>query len=77
MNFQEMTLWGTISVLIYSVGYPPTSWQFWCFLATYWAVAFLSKQSGKIDGVLIFLDLPEDEQRRLKQEIKEIEEDSK
>lgn len=68
---QELVLWSTIGTLLYVAGYPIDSWQYWCFLGTYWAVSQLSKQRGKIEGIIGYIGMSEQEQARLKQLLKD------
>lgn len=74
---QELVLWGTIGALLSAVGYPGDTWQFWCFLATYWAIAQLSKTRGRIEGMIDFLEMDEHEQNRIKRALEQAKEDIK
>lgn len=63
--------------LLSAVGYSPDSWQFWCFIGTYWAMKQVGRFYGKVEGIIDFLELSEHDQRRLKEQLKEIKEGSK
>ena len=66
MRLQELALWGTIGALLNAVGYPWDSWQFWCFLGTYWAVSYLSRAAGKVEGIIDYIDMAEADQQRIR-----------
>jgi hypothetical protein len=70
-------LWITVVYLLSAVGYPPDSWQFWCFLGTYWAMKEVGRTVGKVQGIIDFVELSEQDQRRLKQEIKALKGETK
>lgn len=74
---QELILWGTVGALLNVVGYTWDSWEFWCFLGTYWAVAQLSRQRGKVEGIINYLDMSEAEQQRIRRALKEAREEVK
>lgn len=76
MNFQELVLWATVGTLLNAVGYTWDSWQFWCFLTTYWAVSALSKNAGRIEGIITFLELTEQEQSIVKRALEKAKEDT-
>ena len=46
-------------------------WQFWCFLGTYWSVSAISRQRGKIEGIIDYLEMSEQDQRQIKQALDE------
>jgi hypothetical protein len=73
----ELVLWGTIGGLLSAVGYQIDTWQFWCFMGTYWAVSTLSRQRGKIEGMIDFLDMNEQDQARIKRALEQAKEESK
>ena len=66
MNIQELVLWGTIGALLSAVGYNWDTWQFWCFLGTYWAVSQLSRAWGRVQGIIDYIDMTEAEQTRIR-----------
>lgn len=55
--------------MLNAVGYEITSWQFWCFLATYWAVSKLSRERGQLEGMIQYLDMSDAEQREIRQAV--------
>jgi hypothetical protein len=71
MSLRELALWGTIGALLNVVGYAWDTWQFWCFLATYWAVSLISRQHGRVQGIIDYLDMNEQEQQRVRKALKE------
>jgi hypothetical protein len=71
MKFQELALWGTIGALLSAVGYNWDTWQFWCFLGTYWAVSQLSKAWGKVQGIIDYIDMTEQDQQRIRAALKD------
>lgn len=73
----DIVLWVTVGLLLAAVGHTWDTWQFWCFLGTYWAVSVLSRQRGNIEGMINFLELSEHDQSQLKQKLKEIKEETK
>ena len=70
MKFQELALWGTIGALLIAVGHSWDSWQFWAFLATYWAVSQLSRVWGKVQGIIDYIDMTEQDQKRIREALK-------
>lgn len=77
---QSLILWGTIGALLSAVGYfsfpqwDPTDWQFWCFLATYWAVGRIERAQGAGEGIIRFLNMTEAEQQKIRKLVKELDE---
>lgn len=72
---QELILWGTIGALLSAIGYSFTDWQFWCFMGTYWCVSFIARQRGRIEGMIDYLEMSEQDQRRIKQVLQKIKEE--
>ena len=73
----ELTLWATVGYLLNAVGYYINSWQFWCFLGTYWAVSTLSRQRGRVEGMIDYLELSEADQNKIRRALQQAKEDSK
>lgn len=73
----ELVLWGTIGALLNAAGYSLDTWQFWCFLGTYWAVSLISRQRGKIEGMIDYLEMDEKDQLRIKRALQQAKEDTK
>lgn len=73
----ELVLWSTVGSLLVAVGYSADTWQFWCFLGTYWCVGQLARMRGKVQGIIDYINMTEQEQHRLKRALKEAQEDSK
>lgn len=73
----ELVLWGTIGALLNAVGYSFDTWQFWCFLGTYWAVSMISRQRGRIEGMIDYLEMDEKDQLRIKRALQQAKEDTK
>lgn len=71
MIVTELILWGTIGILLHAVGYAASSWQFWCFIGTYWAVGWIAKQQGNLQGIIFFLNMTQHDQDRLRKTLKE------
>lgn len=71
MTFQELALWATIGGLLNAVGYPWDTWQFWCFMGTYWAVAHISRSQGRVIGIIDYLEMNEQDQQRIRRALKE------
>jgi hypothetical protein len=70
--FQSLVLWGTIGTLLTVVGYSITSWEFWCFLGTYWAVEKIARNQGAADGIISYLNMTEAEQQRIRTLVKDL-----
>lgn len=66
MKFQELVLWATVGALLSAVGYNWDTWQFWCFLGTYWAMGQLGKAVGRVEGIIDFIDMTDDDQKRIR-----------
>lgn len=73
----EIALWVTIGLLMSVVGYTWEDWQFWSLCGTYWAVAVLSRQRGRVEGIINYLEMTTAEQNRIKQALKEAKEEVK
>ena len=70
MTYQELVLWGTIGSLLSAVGHSFDTWQFWCFMGTYWAVSHLGRTWGKVQGIIDYIDMTEAEQERIRKALK-------
>jgi hypothetical protein len=73
----ELTLWATVGILLNAVGYQINTWQFWCFISTYWAVSTLGRQRGRIEGMIDFLEMSDEDQTRLKQVLQQVKDEVK
>lgn len=71
---QSLILWATIGALLSAVGYSISSWEFWCFLATYWAVGRIERAQGAGEGIISFLNMTEAEQQKIRKLVKELDE---
>ena len=71
MTLQALALWATIGALLNAVGYPWDSWQFWCFMGSFWAVHALALTQGRVQGIIDYLDMSEREQLRIKQALEQ------
>ena len=61
----KIALWATVVLLaaaIYSVG----TWQFWCLIATHWAMFVLGQFSGAARALWQYMGLTDAEQREIK-----------
>lgn len=72
-----LALWATIGLLLSAVGWAIDTWQFWCFVGVFWAVDQLSRQRGRIDGIIDYLEMSEADQRRIKQALDSAKEELK
>jgi hypothetical protein len=50
---------------------------FWCLLALFICSDYLSRQRGKIEGMIEFLEMSEQDQARLKRVLQQAKEESK
>ena len=71
----EVALWLTIGLLLFVVGFGWSQWQFWCLIATYWAVSVMSRRQGTIEGVVNYLNLPTADQEKIRRTLNEIQKD--
>ena len=69
--WQGLVLWATVGLLLGAVGYTWDTWQFWCFLGTYWAVERIGRMTGKVQGIIDFIDMSEQDQQRVRKALKE------
>ena len=69
---QSLVLWGTIGALLTVVGYSATSWEFWCFLGTYWAVARIERAQGAGEGIIRYINMTEAEQEKIRTLVKDL-----
>ena len=72
-----VVLWSTIGILLTVAGFPIDSWQFWCGVGTYWAVSVLSTQNGRIQGIVDFLEMSNEEQQKIKRMVRDARESVK
>ena len=70
--FQSLVLWGTIACLLSVVGYSIATWEFWCFLATYWAVGRIERAQGAGEGIIRYLNMTEAEQQKIRTLVKDL-----
>lgn len=77
MALINIVLWATIGFLLSAVGYELDSWQFWCFLGTYWAIDQLGRKRGQVEGIISFLEMTPQEQNTVKRELAEAKENAK
>jgi hypothetical protein len=68
---QGLILWATVGLLLGAVGYTVDTWQFWCFLATYWAVERIGRVQGAAQGIIRYLEMSQQEQDRIRKLVKE------
>ncbi len=73
----ELVLWLTVGLLLSAVGYTWADWQFWCLASTYWAIALVCKQRGKVEGIIDYLEMSERDQLRIRKALKEAKEELK
>ena len=71
----ELALWATVGILLNLLGYQWDSWQFWCFLGTYWAASQLSRQRGRVEGIIQYLEMTDMEQLKIKEILARIKEE--
>jgi hypothetical protein len=69
---QSLVLWGTIGLLLNAVGHTISSWEFWCFLATYWAVERIGRAQGAGEGIVRYLNMSEAEQQKIRTMVKDL-----
>ena len=69
---QSLVLWGTIGALLSAVGYSIATWEFWCFLGTYWAVGRIERAQGAGEGIIRYLNMTEAEQQRIRNMVKDL-----
>lgn len=50
---QIIALYFTLGLLLAGVGFTYDTWEFWCFLALFWAVSFISKNEGRYESVQV------------------------
>ncbi len=73
---QALILWATVGLLLGAVGYTFDTWQFWCFLGTYWAVERIGRTRGAAEGIIKYLDMSSAEQDRIRKILKDVRSDS-
>ena len=71
----ELVLWVTVGLLLNVAGYGVDTWQFWCFLGTYWAATHLGRQRGRVEGMIDYLEMTDIEQLKIKQILAKIKEE--
>ena len=70
----DIALWATIGALLSVIGFQWDTWQFWCLIGTYWAVNTLSKQYGKIEGIIDYLEMTNADQELIKKTLEQAKE---
>ena len=71
----EIALWIAFGLLLSAVGWMWDSWQFWCFIGLFWAATRTSQEAGRIQGIIDFMEMSEQEQNRLKRLLQEAKEE--
>lgn len=66
-----------MGLLLMVVGWNIDTWQFWCFLGLFWCVEQLGRITGQFQGIVDYLNMPEQDQKKIKQAIKRIREQIK
>ena len=69
--FQGLVLAITFGLLLTAVGWTFDTWQFWCFLGLFWCTDRMGRIQGRIEGIVNFLNMTEQEQLKLKQLLKD------
>ena len=72
---QALVLWGTVGLLLSTVGFTFDTWQFWCFLGLFWCVERIGRVHGAAEGIIKYLAMSEAEQARIKKLIKDTQND--
>lgn len=63
---QQLALATTYGLLLVAVGWGWQDWQFWSFLALFWAINTLGRIQGRVEGIVTYIDMSEHDQQRLK-----------
>jgi hypothetical protein len=61
--------------LLSAIGWTIDSWQFWCFIGLFWAVSKISLETGRIQGIIDYMEMSEQEQNKLRRLLQEAKED--
>ena len=84
MSIQRFFLVTTFVLLLWAVGqtvseggWAITDWQFWCLGAMFWAAEIVGRFTGRVEGIIDYIDMTEHEQQRLKRALKEAREELK
>jgi hypothetical protein len=56
---QIFALYVTMGLLLAGVGFTYDTWQFWCFLALFWAISYTARNEGRYESVQIIFDVLE------------------
>ena len=52
-----LALYITMGLLLAGVGFTFDTWQFWCFMALFWAVSHTARDAGRYESVEIIFDV--------------------
>ncbi len=74
---QGLALWITFGLLLTAVGWTWDSWQFWSFLALFWAVERLGRIQGTVEGIINYIDMSEHDQQRIRRLLKDARSETK
>ena len=50
-------LYFTMGLLLAGVGFSFDTWQFWCFMALFWAMGHTARDAGRYETVEIIFDV--------------------
>lgn len=68
----ELVTWATISLLLVAVGHTADTWQFWCFLGTYWVVGKFSQYKGSVEGVIEYIEMEPEDQKEVQEALEQV-----
>lgn len=72
MTFLKIALWGTIGTLLVAAGFPWDSWQFWCFMGTYWAVNRIGRYQGAVQAMVEYFQMDLQDQQIVKHALRDL-----
>lgn len=71
MSIQRLALVATFVLLLWAVGqtldgWAITDWQLWALGAMFWAAEVIGRLTGRVEGIIDYIDMSEQEQQRLR-----------
>lgn len=77
MIIQRIALYATMGMLLNALGHTWDSWGFWCVLVMFWGSDLIARmeqhQQSYVEGILMYIQLPVDQQQELVTAIKQVE----
>ena len=72
---QSLAIWAAFGLLLSALEWGIDTWAWWCMVALFWAVSRVSQETGRVEGMIAFIEMSEQEQNKLRRLLQEAKED--